>query len=385
MTDRFPSKEQILDALRQVPGPHAGTDVVSAGMVSGLVVRADEAGFVLDLPANTAPATAEVVRAAAQRAVQAVPGIRRVSIVATAERDRDAAPAAASAPPPAAGPRPDAKAAAPSDAGAEGSGLSGVNAIVAVASGKGGVGKSTVSVNLALALAALGLRVGLLDADIYGPSLPRMLGLSGRPGSDGKRIRPMEAYGLKTMSIGLLVDTDTAVIWRGPMATGALNQMLTDVSWGALDVLVVDMPPGTGDIQLTLAQRVPLAGAVIVSTPQDIALIDARKAIDMFRRVDVPILGLVENMSQFICPHCGGRSDIFGHGGARETARALDVPFLGEIPLHLAIRQTSDEGKPVVACQIASPQAEAFLAIAHALTASLGGAPRHSAPAIGMA
>jgi ATP-binding protein involved in chromosome partitioning len=241
----------------------------------------------------------------------------------------------------------------------------GVDNIIAVASGKGGVGKSTTAVNFALALQEKGLRVGILDADIYGPSMPRLLGLKGQPQQiSGNKLAPMEAYGLKVMSMGFLVDEETPMIWRGPMVMSALSQMLKDVAWGALDVLVVDMPPGTGDAQLTMAQQVPLAGAVIVSTPQDLSLIDARKGLNMFRKVNVPVLGIVENMSTFVCPHCGEPSNIFGHGGARAEAARLGVPFLGEVPLTLAIRETSDEGRPVVATDPSSPGAAAFREIA---------------------
>ena len=246
--------------------------------------------------------------------------------------------------------------------------LPGVKNIIAVASGKGGVGKSTTAVNLALGLQANGLRVGILDADIYGPSMPRLLKISGKPSQiDGRMIRPMENYGLKVMSMGFLVDEETAMIWRGPMVQSALMQLLRDVAWndgGDLDVLVIDMPPGTGDAQLTLAQKVKLAGAVIVSTPQDIALIDARKGLEMFHKVSVPVLGIVENMSYYCCPACGHRADIFGHGGARAEAAALGVPFLGEVPLHADIRKLSDEGAPIVATSPDSHQAEAFRAIA---------------------
>ena len=228
--------------------------------------------------------------------------------------------------------------------------IPGVGNIIAVASGKGGVGKSTTAVNIALGLQARGLKVGVLDADIYGPSMPRLLGIKGRPQQlAGDKLAPMEAYGLKVMSMGFLVDEETPMIWRGPMVMSALSQMLKDVAWGELDVLVVDMPPGTGDAQLTMAQQVPLAGAIIVSTPQDLALIDARKGLNMFRKVDVPVLGIVENMSTFICPHCGSATDIFAHGGAQSEAKRLGVPFLGEVPLTLAIRETSDAGKPVMA------------------------------------
>ncbi len=237
--------------------------------------------------------------------------------------------------------------------------------IIAVASGKGGVGKSTTSVNLALAFQANGLNVGVLDADIYGPSMPRLLGITGRPQPvHGNILKPMEGYGLKVMSMGFLVEEDTPMIWRGPMVMSALTQMLKEVAWGELDLLVVDMPPGTGDAQLTMAQQVPLAGAIIVSTPQDLALIDARKGLNMFRRVDVPVLGIVENMSYFLCPSCGERSDIFGHGGARNEAEKLGVPFLGEIPLHMDIREKSDSGQPIVISDPDSPHAKTYREIA---------------------
>ena len=259
--------------------------------------------------------------------------------------------------------------------------LPGIGAVVAVASGKGGVGKSTTAVNLALALARLGQRVGLLDADIYGPSQPRMLGIAGRPRSpDGKKLLPMENYGVRVMSMGFLVDEDAPMIWRGPMVQSAIQQMLGDVEWGELDFLVVDLPPGTGDAQLTMAQRVPLAGAVIVSTPQDIALLDARKALNMFRKVDVPVLGILENMSYFVCPHCGGRAEIFSHGGARRTAEKFGVDFLGEIPLDLLIREETDAGRPPVVSHPEGPQARAYLEVAEAGQAGQHG--RHAAEAI---
>ncbi|MGA8755170.1 MAG: Mrp/NBP35 family ATP-binding protein, partial [Stellaceae bacterium] len=243
--------------------------------------------------------------------------------------------------------------------------IPGVGAIIAVASGKGGVGKSTVAANLALGLKANGLSVGVLDADIYGPSMPRMLGISGRPQSrDGKTLQPMQNYGLRVMSMGFLVPEDTPMIWRGPMVMSALQQMLREVEWGTLDILVVDMPPGTGDAQLTMAQQVPLAGAVIVSTPQDIALLDARKGLNMFLKVDVPVLGIIENMSYFLCPHCGGRSEIFSHGGARREAEQLGTEFLGEVPLDLAIRETSDSGHPITVSDPDNPHAAVFRQIA---------------------
>ena len=262
-------------------------------------------------------------------------------------------------------------------------GIPGVHAIVAVASGKGGVGKSTTAVNLALALKTLGLRVGLLDADIYGPSQPRMMGISGRPSSpDGRRLLPMVNYDVKVMSMGFMVPEDTPMIWRGPMVMSAINQMLRDVEWGDLDILVVDLPPGTGDAQLTMAQQVPLSGAVIVSTPQDIALIDARKGLNMFRKVDVPVLGIVENMSYFLCPHCGERSDIFSHGGARREAEKLGVDFLGELPLDMAIRETSDGGHPIVVAAPDSGPAKTYRTIAEQVWLKVQGAPAKAAPRI---
>jgi ATP-binding protein involved in chromosome partitioning len=244
-------------------------------------------------------------------------------------------------------------------------GVPGVRSIIAVASGKGGVGKSTTAVNLALGLRDLGMKVGILDADIYGPSLPKLLAIRERPQTvGGTRLKPIMRHGLTVMSIGFLIEEETPMIWRGPMVMSALTQMLREVEWGTLDIMVVDMPPGTGDAQLTMAQQVPLKGAVIVSTPQDLALIDARRGIAMFKRVNVPVLGIVENMSTFICPHCGERSDIFGHGGARREAERLGVPFLGEVPLDMAIRETSDSGLPVVATQPDGPLAAAYRAIA---------------------
>jgi ATP-binding protein involved in chromosome partitioning len=258
----------------------------------------------------------------------------------------------------------------------------GVSAIMAVASGKGGVGKSTMAANLALGLRANGLKVGVLDADIYGPSMPRMLGISGRPRSrDGKTLIPMENYGLKCMSMGFLVPEDTPMIWRGPMVMSALQQMLREVEWGELDIMVVDMPPGTGDAQLTMAQQVPLAGAVIVSTPQDIALLDARKGLNMFTKVDVPVLGIVENMSYFLCPHCGGRSEIFSHGGARLEAERLGTEFLGEVPLDLKIRETSDGGTPITVCEPANPHALVFRQMAARIWEKVTGADAERRPA----
>jgi ATP-binding protein involved in chromosome partitioning len=355
------TKEQVLDALSAVPDPAAGRSVVDLGMVSGIVVRDGNIGFALEVDPEDA-ASKEPLRRACEEAVLALPGVTSVTAVLTAERQAGGGAATRPAP---AGP------ATPPGSGAP-AGLPGIKAGVAVASGKGGVGKSTTSANLALALSALGNRVGLLDADIYGPSQPRMLGIAGKPSSpDGKKLRPMENYGVRVMSMGFLVDEDAPMIWRGPMVQSAIQQMVTDVEWGELDVLVVDLPPGTGDAQLTMAQRVPLAGAVIVSTPQDIALLDARKAVNMFRKVDVPILGVIENMSYFSCPHCGGRSEIFAHGGARTTAETFGVDFLGEIPLDLMIRELTDAGRSPVVTRPDSPQAAVYLDIARQVAAKL--------------
>jgi ATP-binding protein involved in chromosome partitioning len=365
------TKEQVLAALAGVEDSAQGQDVVALGMVSGVVVRDGNVGFALEVDPSEAAAK-EPLRAACERAVMALPGVTSVTAVLTAER------AAGGAPRPAAGPAPRSQ---PPQGHDSRGGLPGIGAIVAVASGKGGVGKSTTSVNLALALARLGQRVGLLDADIYGPSQPRMLGITGKPRSlDGKKLLPMENYGVRVMSMGFLVDEDAPMIWRGPMVQSALQQMLGDVAWGELDVLVVDLPPGTGDAQLTMAQRVPLAGAVIVSTPQDIALLDARKALNMFRKVDVPVFGIVENMSYFLCPSCGHRSEIFSHGGARAIAERYGVDFLGEIPLDLTIREDTDAGRPPVVSQPDGPQAAAYLAVARKVIEKLSPAEAAARP-----
>jgi ATP-binding protein involved in chromosome partitioning len=308
------------------------------------------------------------LRAAAEKAVRALPGVLSVTAVLTAHQDSQDGPPHSHTHKPAP-PQPRQPPAPPQ-------GIPGVGQIIAVASGKGGVGKSTVAVNLALGLARLGLNVGLLDADIYGPSVPRLLGITQKPDSDGKKLKPIVKFGLKTMSIGFLVKEDEAMIWRGPMVQSALTQMIADVSWAPLDVLVLDMPPGTGDAQLTIAQRVPLKGAVIVSTPQDIALIDARKGIAMFQKTQVPILGVVENMSVFVCPDCGHAHHIFGHGGARETADKLGAPFLGEIPLVAKVRELSDAGTPVMVTDPDGPEAKAFLAVAEKVAAGLKTAER---------
>jgi len=350
------TKTQVLDALKTIIDPRSGKDVVSNGMISGLYVREGKVGFIVEVAAGDGAAM-EPLRKACENAVRELPGVTAVTAVLTAERPGPGQHHAQTGGQNAPGPK--------AQAAQTKSGIPGIQAIIAVASGKGGVGKSTVAVNLALGLQRLGKRVGILDADIYGPSLPRMMGITGKPRvTDDKKLIPIEKYGVACMSIGFLIEEDRATVWRGPMVAGALQQMLTDVNWGDLDVLVVDMPPGTGDAQLTLAQRVPLAGAVIVSTPQDIALIDARRGLAMFRRVEVPVFGIVENMSYFICPHCGEASEIFGHGGARETAEKLGCDFLGEIPLHIAIRETSDGGAPIVESQPDSEQAHAFMDLA---------------------
>ena len=363
------TEAEVLERLRQVPGPEGAGDLVSRGMISGLVIKGGHVTFAIQVDPKQGPEL-ESLRQAAEKAVDAIPGVLSVTAVLTAERAASARGGAAPHP------RGHDHGHAHGAAQAGRALVPGVKAIVAVASGKGGVGKSTIATNLAVALARLGHSVGLLDADIYGPSQPRMLGIRGRPGSaDGKILEPMQAHGLKTMSMGFLVPEETPMIWRGPMVMSALQQMLRDVNWGALDIMIVDMPPGTGDAQLTMAQQVPLAGAVIVSTPQDIALIDARKGLNMFRKVDVPVLGLVENMSWFACPNCGHVSHVFAHGGARDEAERLGVEFLGEVPLDIAIRETSDEGRPIVASRPESPHATAFLRIAERVAAKvLGGA-----------
>ena len=370
------SEPQVLAALRQVIDADRGKDIVSLGMVSGVQLREGHVGFTIEVDPERGPKL-EPLRRAAEKAVESLPGVLSVTAVLTAQK---APGGGAPRPGPAAGhAHGRAHAARPGAAPAQKPLVPGVKSIIAVASGKGGVGKSTVAVNLALGLSAIGLKVGLLDADIYGPSMPRMLGISGRPQSrDGKVLEPMANYGLKVMSMGFLVAEETPMIWRGPMVMSALSQMLRDVDWGELDVMVVDMPPGTGDAQLTMAQQVPLSGAVIVSTPQDIALLDARKGLNMFRKVDVPVLGIVENMSYFLCPHCGERSEIFSHGGAKREAAKLGTDFLGEVPLDIAIRETSDEGRPIVVAQPESPHAQVFRAMASRVAEKLGSSKRQA-------
>ncbi len=369
-----PTQETLRAALRSLRDPASGQDIVAAGMVEGIEVRGGLVQVALSVDRARA-ASLEPLRREAEALLARQPGVRNAAVILTAHK-----PAEPAQPPPAGPVKPPAAA-----HGQRAALLGGVRAVIAVASGKGGVGKSTVAVNLAVALARQGLAVGLLDADIYGPSLPRMLGLARKPevrGAKGKEMMiPLEAWGLKAMSIGFLVEEETPMIWRGPMVMGALEQMMGQVAWGPLDVMVVDMPPGTGDAQLTMAQRVALTGAVIVSTPQDIALLDARRGVRMFERVSVPVLGLVENMSYYCCPNCGHRAEIFGHGGARAEAARLGASFLGEVPLLLDIRTASDAGTPIVAAAPESEAARAFAALAGRVWEATEAALAAAAPA----
>ena len=373
-------KDEVLARLGAVAAPD-GRPLTATGKLSEIVVADGKVFFSITVDAAQVK-TWEHVRVSAEKAVRSVPGVQSVMIALTAERA-----GGQSQPPPAAArgrsgqPQPGARGPAPGGHGhgrpGGPAGIPGVNAIIAVASGKGGVGKSTVAINLALALHDLGLKVGVLDADIYGPSLPKLLAIRERPQTaGGTRLKPIVRHGVPVMSIGFLVEEETPMIWRGPMVMSALTQMLREVEWGTLDVMVVDMPPGTGDAQLTMAQQVPLKGAVIVSTPQDLALVDARRGIAMFRRVNVPVIGIVENMSTFICPQCGMRSDIFGHGGARAEAERLGVPFLGEVPLAIEIREQSDAGAPVVASAPGSVHARHFRDIAARVRAGIAAESR---------
>ncbi len=362
--------QQVLDRLAGVLSP-GGVALTAAGVLSEIAINGDKVFFSISVEAKEVKAW-EAVRVNAQAAVREIPGVSAVMVALTAERTPGSA--AAGLPPrseqgiPHVSTRRSPQHPAPNSPMARQADIPGVAAVVAVASGKGGVGKSTTSLNLALGLRDSGLRVGLLDADIYGPSVPRLTGIREKPQlTDDKKIVPIERFGLAIMSVGFLIEEESAVIWRGPMVTSAIRQMLRDVVWGDLDVLIVDMPPGTGDAQLTLAQNVPLKGAVIVSTPQDLSLIDARRGLAMFRKVSVPVFGIIENMSFFQCPHCGTRSDIFGHGGARHEAERLGVPFLGEVPLHMSIRETSDSGHPVVESEPDGPHAAIYRAIAESI------------------
>ena len=353
--------QQVLDSLARVKSPR-GVALTNTDVLSAITVTDGKVFFSINVDAAEARAW-ESVRAEAETTVRGIPGVVAAMIALTAERKSGAAAAsqARGGVAPVASHRPPQSPTSPMSKQAE---IPGISAVIAVASGKGGVGKSTTALNLALGLRDLGLRVGLLDADIYGPSVPRLTGIREKPQlNDDRKMIPIVRFGLAIMSIGFLVEEDTAMIWRGPMVMSAINQMLRDVAWGTLDVLVVDMPPGTGDAQLTLAQNVPLKGAVIISTPQDLSLIDARRGLAMFRKVNVPVLGIVENMSYFECPHCAARSDIFGHGGARQEAERLGVPFLGEIPLHMSIRATSDSGTPVVESEPDGAHAAIYRAI----------------------
>ncbi len=350
------TRDDILNELRRIELPD-GPNLVDSDMIRALSVDGGEVRFVIEAPTPEAAAALAPVRDVAERAVKSIAGVEKVSVVLTAH-----GPAAKTPPPdlkigrhptPQQGRQP----------------VPGVNKIIAIGSGKGGVGKSTVSSNLAVALARQGLRVGLLDADIYGPSLPRMMGANARPKlNDDDKIIPPLVHGVAMMSIGLLVDPDQALAWRGPMLMGALQQLLGDVVWGKLDVLIIDLPPGTGDVQLTLGQKTEVTGTIIVSTPQDVALLDARRAITMFKKLETPILGLVENMSAYICPECGHEAHIFGHGGVRAEAKKLGVPFLGELPLDLDVRLAGDAGTPVAAGQ--GPLADAYARLAKALVES---------------
>ena len=366
------TQQQVFDSLRKVTSPH-GDPLTEANVLSAITVADGKVFFSINVDAAEASAW-DSVRAKAEAAVRALPGVTTAMIALTAERKPGTAPPPprqAGGVQPASAHRPPQGGPSPMSRQAE---IPGIAAVIAVASGKGGVGKSTTALNLALGLRDLGLRVGLLDADIYGPSVPRLTGVRHRPDLDvDKKMIPIVRFGLAIMSIGFLVEEDAAMIWRGPMVMSAITQMLRDVAWGSLDVLVVDMPPGTGDAQLTLAQNVPLKGAVIISTPQDLSLIDARRGLAMFRKVNVPVLGIVENMSYFQCPSCGTRSDIFGHGGARHEAEKLGVPFLGEVPLHMSIRATSDAGTPVVDSEPNGPHAAIYRAIAQKVREQLQG------------
>ena len=348
------TSEKVRSALRQVKFPHSKDNIVDDGDVSGIVIKDGHIGFSIEIDPALANQSDEL-RRKAEDVVSSLSGVLSATAILTAHKT-----ASTSQPTPRS--KPDSHRNPP---------LKPAKHVIAVASGKGGVGKSTTAINIALALKQMGLLVGILDADIYGPSLPRLLGTSRKPEYYDKKLVPLDVWGLQTMSIGFLVEPESPTIWRGPMVMSAIEQMLRDVLWTDLDVLVIDLPPGTGDAQLTLCQRASLSGAVIVSTPQDLALIDARKGLNMFRKVDVPILGIIENMSYFICPDCGSRHDVFSTGGAEKEASKLDVAFLGGIPLDMTIRQTSDAGEPIVATQPENPHSKAYSSIAQKISDSL--------------
>ncbi len=358
------AEQDVLKALQSVAGPDGKTPLPETGAIAGLSIKDGKIYLSLAVEPQQA-ASLEAMRLAAEKALRGLEGVSTALVSLTAQKASETRLSAQRR-----------------VTGTRSIGIPGIERIIAVASGKGGVGKSTTAVNLALALSSLGWRIGILDCDIFGPSLPRLLNLKTKPQVENRAIQPLVAYGVKAMSIGFMIDEEEPVVWRGPMVMAAVQQMLREVAWGELDCLVVDMPPGTGDAQLTLAQNVALAGAVIVSTPQDLALVDARRGISMFNKVDVPVLGIVENMSYFLCPHCGARSDIFAHGGARHEAERLGVPFLGEIPLALGIRETSDAGKPIVIAEPESAYAAAYREIAAQVRAGLEKGSVRAAPKI---
>lgn len=361
-------KQVILTRLAMITAQGVGSDLLTSGMVREPEVLFEDGKAIVTVHVpDTFTGEIEALKSQIEGQLDSLEGLENLLVVLTAERSQE--PDAPVRQPPKLKQRP--KDAPGRDMRPHSAAIPGIKNVIAVASGKGGVGKSTTAANLALGLRSLGLRVGLLDADIYGPSMPRLLGIEERPEITEGVVKPPEKYGIKVMSMGFLMDEESPVIWRGPMVVTALMQMSREVDWGELDVLVLDMPPGTGDAQLTMAQQIPLQGAVIVSTPQDLALIDARKGLKMFKNVDVPIFGIVENMSTFVCPHCGESSHVFGHGGARDDAMRLGVPFLGEIPLHMKIREMSDAGTPVVVSDSDGPHAKAYKDIALKLAARL--------------
>jgi len=347
-------KQSIFDVLKAIIPSGTNQNIVDSGAVSAVIVDGTQVGIVLDFGSD-APSDVSTLRDKVEKAASSVPGVTAVNVVMSALKPAQPKPSMQKAPN---------TAPTPTE-------IPGVKHVIAVSSGKGGVGKSTTSINLALALKNQGLKVGLMDADIFGPSVPMLTGLSEQPELKDKIIQPLHAFGIKVMSIGFLIDVDQPVVWRGPRVMGATQQLLKDVAWGPLDVLIVDMPPGTGDVQLSMVQQAVLSGAIIVSTPQDLALIDARKGLAMFRKVDVPILGMIENMSSFMCPHCEETSDIFGHGGAKEAAAELNCPFLGAIPLHMSLRETGDKGTPIVDSSPESQVSQHYAHIAQTITKQL--------------